>query len=129
MPYSGVSTFTLGGTDISQYIGTPSLNIERDIKTFKPIGGNAAVQSVGAYSGTISLEGVYETAIDAILAPLMLATTPATSTFAYRPAGTGAGRLFSGSAYVASYRVDAPGDDIATWRAELAVSGTITNAA
>jgi hypothetical protein len=123
-----IATFSLGGTDISQYTTSVSINIERDIKDIKPIGGTAGSKLVGAYSGTISLEGGYDPALDAILAPLMLAATPATSAILFRPAGSGGStRVFGGSAYVASYRVDTPGDDTATWRAELAVAGTITN--
>jgi hypothetical protein len=122
----GNATFVLGGTDISAYVTSVSMNIERDIKDVKPIGGNPAVKLPGPYSGTISLEGAYDPVLDAVLAPLMLATTPATSTFAHAPAGAG-GLTLAGDAYVASYRVDTPGDDTATWRSELAVSGTITN--
>lgn len=131
MPFNSgnIATFTLGGNDLSPYVTSVSMNIERDIKDIKPIGGNAGTKLVGTYSGTISLEGGYDPALDAIMAPLMLAATPATSTFAHRPSGSGGStRSFSGSAYVASYRVDTPGDDTATWRSELAVAGTIVNA-
>jgi hypothetical protein len=128
MPFSSgnIATFTLGGTDISQYITSVSINIERDIKDIKPIGGTAGSKLVGAYSGTISLEGGYDPTLDGIMSALVLAATPATSTFAYHPSG-GSGRTIGGSAYVASYRVDTPGDDTATWRSELAVAGTITD--
>lgn len=122
-----IATFTLGGNNLSQYITSVSINIERDIKDIKPIGGAAGSKLVGAYSGTISLEGGYDPTLDGILSALMLASTPATSTFSYQPSG-GGGRTIGGSAYVASYRVDTPGDDTATWRAELAVAGTITDA-
>lgn len=124
-----IATFSIGASDISAYTTSVSLDATRDIKEVKPIGGNAVSKVVGPYAGTISLEGGYDPALDAIMSPLMFATTPTTSTFSYRPAGSGGGtRSFSGNCYVASYRVDAPGDDTATWKAELAVSGTITNA-
>lgn len=131
MPFSSgnIATFTLGGNDISQYITSVSLNTERDIKDIKPIGGTAGSKLVGAYSGTISLEGGYDPTLDGIMSALMLAATPAASAFVYRPAGAGGGtRAISGNAYVASYRVDTPGDDTATWRSELAITGTITDA-
>lgn len=130
MPTSGsIATFTLDGNDLSAYISSVSTNIERDIKDFKPIGGNAGTKLVGAYSGTISLEGGYDPALDAIVSALMLATTPAAVPFIHRPSGVGGGtRAIGGNCYVASYRVDTPGDDTATWRAELAVTGTITDA-
>jgi hypothetical protein len=122
-----IATFSFG-SDLSAYVTSVSLDISRDIKDIKPIGGNAASKLVGAYSGTVSLEGGYDPAVDAILSPLMLATTPTLTAFTYRPAGSGGGtRAFGGSGYLASYRVDAPGDDTATWKAEIAVAGTITN--
>jgi hypothetical protein len=128
MPFGpgNVATFTLGGNNLSAYITSVSVNIERDIKDIKPIGGTAGSKIVGAYSGTISLEGGWDPTLDGIMSALMLAATPATSTFSHQPAGAG-GRTIAGSAYVASYRVDTPGDDIATWRSELAVAGTITD--
>ena len=121
-----IATFTLGATDISQYVTSVSMNIERDIKDIKPIGGSAATKLVGAYSGTVSLEGGWDPTIDGILSALVLAATPATSTFSFKPAGA-SGRTLAGNAYVASYRVDTPGDDTATWRSELAIAGTVTD--
>lgn len=121
-----VATFSLGGTDISQYTTSVKVDIQRDIKDIKPIGGAAASKLVGAYSGTVSLEGGWDPTLDALLSGLMLATTPATSAFLHKPAGAG-GRTIGGSAYVASYTVTTPGDDTATWAAELAVAGTITD--
>lgn len=122
-----IAIFTLGGTDLSQYITSVSVNIERDIKDIKPIGGASGSKLVGAYSGTISLEGGYDPTLDGIMSALMLAATPAASVFTFKPSGA-AGRTIGGSAFVASYRVDAPGDDTSTWRAELAVSTAITDA-
>ena len=122
-----IATLSVGGNDISLYTTSVSLDVTRDIKDVKPIGGSAVSKVVGPYAGTISLEGGYDPVLDNIMAPLMLATTPATSAFIYKPAGAG-GTTFSGNAYIASYRVDAPGDDTATWRSELAVVGTITHA-
>jgi hypothetical protein len=86
----------------------------------------ARVVAHDSYSGTVSLEGGYDPTLDGVLSALVLAATPATSTFSYHPSG-GSGRAIAGSAYVASYRVDTPGDDTATWRSELAVAGTITD--
>ena len=131
MPFSSgnIATFTLGGTDISAYITSVSIDISRDIKDIKPIGGMAGSKLVGAYSGTISLEGGYDPTLDGIMSGYMLAATPATAPFVYRPSGSGGGtRAIGGSAYVANYRVDTPGDDTAKWRSELAVAGTITDA-
>ena len=124
-----ISQFTFGGTDISPYTTSASISIERDITDINPIGGNPVSKVVGPYAATISLEGAYDPTVAAIFEASILAAVPATATFAYRPSGSGGGtRSFSGSAYVASWGVDTPGDDTATWSAELAVSGTVTAA-
>jgi len=131
MPFSPgtIATFSLGGSDISQYVTSVNISIERDINDINPIGGQPVSKLVGPYSATISLEGGYDPVVDGILAGMMLAATPALQTFTYRPAGSGGGtRTISGSGYLASYEVDTPGDDTATWTAEVAVVGTITDA-
>lgn len=122
-----IATFSLGGSDISQYITSIDIDIKRDIKDIKPIGGSATSKVVGPYAGTISLAGGYDPALDAIISPLMLAATPALSTFSHKPTGAG-GRTIGGSAYVAAYKVTTPGDDTAKWTAELAVATAITDA-
>lgn len=122
-----IATFSLGGTDISAYITSVDIDIKRDIKDIKPIGGSATTKVVGPYAGTIALAGGYDPALDAIISPLMLAATPATSTFSYKPTGAG-GRTISGVGYVAAFKVTTPGDDTAKWTSELAVAGTIADA-
>lgn len=124
-----IATFSLGGNDLSAYITSVNVSISRDINDINPIGGNAVSRLVGPYSGTLSIEGGYDPAVDAILSAMMLAATPATQVFVYRPAGSGAGtRAIGGSGYLSSYEVDTPGDDTATWTAEVAVVGVITDA-
>lgn len=122
-----IATFSLGGTDISQYITSVDTDIKRDIKDIKPIGGSAVSKVVGPYAGTISLAGGYDPTLDGVISTLLLAATPATSAFLFKPTGAG-GRTIGGSAYVASFKVTTPGDDTAKWTAELAVAGTITDA-
>jgi hypothetical protein len=124
-----IATFSINGGDISAYTTSVDTDIKRDIKEIKPIGGAATSKLVGPYSGTISLAGGYDPALDAIISPLLLAATPALATWIHRPSGSGGGtRAISGSAYVASFKVTTPGDDTAKWTAELAVVGTIADA-
>lgn len=123
-----IATFSLGGNDISAYTTSVTLTLERDITDINPIGGNAISKLVGPYGGTISLEGGYDPVVDGILSAYMLAATPATLAFVYRPAGAGGGtRTISGNCYMSSYETDTPGDDTATWTSELAITGTVTN--
>lgn len=123
-----IATFTLAGTDISSYVTSVSPDLARDIKDVKPIGGSAISKVVGAYGGTISVECGYDPVLDAIVAALFLAATPASSTFSHRPTGSGGGtRAIAGNALVATYRVDTSGDDVAKLRFNLAIVGTVTN--
>jgi hypothetical protein len=106
-----------------------NISLERNISDINPIGGNAVSKLVGPYSATISLEGGYDPILDGILSTMMLAATPALQAFSYKPSGSGGGtRTIAGSGYLATFEVDTPGDDTATWTAEVAVVGTITDA-
>jgi hypothetical protein len=124
-----IATFSLGGNDLSAYVTSVNISIERNISDINPIGGNAVSKLVGPYSATISLEGGYDPILDGILSTMMLAATPALQAFSYKPSGSGGGtRTIACSGYLATFEVDTPGDDTATWTAEVAVVGTITDA-
>ena len=124
-----IATFSLGGTDLSPYLTSVNVSLERDVTDINPLGGAAISKLVGPYGGTISLEGGYDPTADGVLSAMMLAATPALQAFVYRPAGSGGGtRTISGSGYLSSYEVDTPGDDTATWTAEVAIVGTVTDA-
>lgn len=131
MPFSSgnIAQFSLGGNDLSAYVTSVNITIERNISDINPIGGNAVSKLVGPYATTISLEGGYDPTLDGILSAMILAATPALQAFIYRPSGSGGGtRAIGGSGYLASYEIDTPGDDTATWTAEVAVVGTVTDA-
>lgn len=126
--HGNIAKFTLGGTEISQYVTSVSTDLTREIQDVRPIGGNAVSKVVGPYSGTITCEAGYDATFDAILAPLFLASVPTSSTFSHQPSGSGGGtRTIAGNALVASYRVDTSGSDVAGIRFTLAVVGTVTN--
>ena len=130
MPFSSgnIATFSLGGNDISAYTTSVKFSLERKINDIGPIGGASISKIVGPYGGTISLEGGYDPVLDGIMSAYMLATTPATIAFIYRPSGAGGGtRTLAGSCYMSTFEVDTPGDDTATWTSELAISGTVTD--
>ena len=124
----GSGTVVLDGTDISQYIDNVDFAISSDIKTFQPIGGLPAVKLAGPYSGTATLKGANDPLLEAIIAPLALASPKVLKSFVYRVNGAGVGtRAISCNVYVASYRPSTPGDNFATWTSDLAISGTITD--
>jgi hypothetical protein len=131
MPFNSgnIATFSLNGSDISAYVTSVTVDLQRDIKDVKPIGGSAVSKVVGPYAGTVTLEGGYDPALDAIISPLFLATTPAAVAFVDRPAGAGGGtRAISGNCLVATWKVTQPGDDVVKWSSDLAVVGTVTDA-
>ncbi len=124
----GSATVVLDGNDLSQYVDNVDFDITSDIKTFQPIGGNAATKQPGNYSGTATMKGANDPSLEAILAPLALASPKVLKSFVFRPTGTGVGsRSVSCNVYVASFRRSSPGDNFATWTSDLAISGTITN--
>lgn len=130
MPFSPgtIATFTIGGNDISAYTTSVGISVQRSTNDITPIGGNAKATLPGPYGYTISLEGGYDPVVDGILSAMMLAATPVVQAWIYRPAGSGGGtRSMTGNVYVSTYEVHTPGDDTATWTAELAGVGTMTD--
>lgn len=126
--HGNISKFTYNSVSLDQWVTTTSLDITREIKDVRPIGGNPVSRVVGPYMGTISVDFGYDPALDATLSPLFLAATPASNTFSFQPAGSGGGtHTFSGSALMATYRIDASGSDVAQIRTTFAVVGTITS--
>jgi hypothetical protein len=126
--HGNIANFTLASQDLSDWVTNVSVDLQREIKDVRPIGANPVSKVVGPYAGTISVECAYDKVLDAIIAPLFLAATPTTSTFDHEPSGSGgSNRSITGSALVASYRVDTSGSDTAGLRFTLAVVGTVTN--
>lgn len=126
--HGNIANFTFSSQDLSDWVTSASFDGTREIRDVRPIGSNPVSRVVGPYMATINLEGAYDPALDAILSPIFLAATPASAAFDFEPSGTGgSNRSFTGSALMATYRVDASGSDVATWRATLAVVGTVTN--
>lgn len=125
----GSGTVVIDGNDISQYVDNVDFAITSDIKTFQPIGSNPATKQPGNYSGSATMKGANDPALEAILAPMALAQPKTLKTFVYRPNGTGGStRAVGCSVYVASFRLSSPGDNFTTWTSDLAISGTITDA-
>jgi len=126
--HGNISNLTIGGNVLDNWVTSTSLDMTREIKDVRPIGGNPVSRVVGPYMATMNVEFAYDPALDAILSPIFLAATPTASTFSFKPAGSGGGtHTFSGSALMATYRVDASGSDVATIRATFAVVGTVTS--
>ena len=120
---------TAGGslTSISAYVSNVTVSGEREITDLNVIGGNAVSRLIAGAAVSISLEGYWDPTLDEIFEAAMSEATPATRSVSYWPAGNATGaRVYTGEAYVASYEVETPGDDAASWSAELVVSGAWT---
>src|SRR3954467_6193516 len=126
--HGNISKFAYNSVTLDSWVTSTSLDITREIKDVRPVGGAAVSRAVGPYMGTINVEFGYDPALDAILSPLFLAATPASNAFSFQPAGSGGGtHTFSGNALMATDGVDASGSDVAMIKATFAVVGTITS--
>lgn len=126
--HGNISKFNFSSNVLDSWIESTSLDLTREIKDVRPIGGAAVSRVVGPYMGTITCDAGYDPALDAILSPIFLASTPASASFNFQPSGSGgSNRSFQGVALLATYRVDASGSDVAKIHFTLAVVGTVTN--
>lgn len=126
--HGNISKLTVAGNILDQWTTSTSLDMTREIKDVRAIGGAAVSRVVGPYMSTINVEFGYDPVLDAILSPIFLAATPTSSSFSFWPAGSGGGtHVFTGVALMATYRVDASGSDVAQIRATFAVVGTVTS--
>lgn len=113
-------------TDISQYVrsseGLPGSAEPAETTTY---GKEAKTYIQGLSDAVVSLEGVWDSALDAVFgAPANWATT---RSFEFGPAGSGSGAVkYSGEALISSYAVSAPVGGVVTWSATLQVSDAIT---
>jgi len=103
--HGNIAEFSFSGNDLADWVTNVSTDLQREIKDVRPIGGNAVSKVVGPYAGTISVEMAYDKALDAILAPIFLAATPAAAAFTHGPSGAGGtNRTIAGNALMATYR-------------------------
>lgn len=112
-------------TDISAYVTTVGFAPKADTADVTTLGKTAKEFLAGLRDATISLEGVFDPAVDAILDAALGAG--ATKTFEYGPQGSGTGAVkYTGECICTSYEVSAGVDDAGKFTAELQVSGAVT---
>lgn len=116
-----------GGTlqDLSTYLLSVDFPQEIDMAETSTFGTSAKTYVSGMSDATISIEGRYDPAVDAILNGIK--GLAASQTFEYGPQGSGTGSVkFTGECRLKSYDVSGDVGDMCGFSAELQVTGTIT---
>ena len=109
--------------DISTYLTSISMPREIEANETSTMRVRDRTFVPGLRGRTISFEGRWDPALDAILDGI----TGMTREFEYSPAGSGAGLVtYSGSMILTSYEPSTPHDDVADWSAEGQVTGEVT---
>lgn len=112
------------GTDLSQYVTavTPNYGAEQvDVTTF----GNSSRQRIAGFLAfEYALEGVWDTALDAIMFPLLGGTA---APIRYGPAGTASAKArHDSTAVLTAFNPPANVNDAVRWTASYLVSGPVT---
>ena len=111
-------------TDISQYITSVSFPSDVETAEVTTLGATAKSYLAGLENATISLEGRFHPTVDEHLSGIKGKDNIA---FVYGPAGNAVGNpKYSGTCLLTSYSVDTGVDDVASFSAELQVTGPIT---
>ena len=110
-------------TDISQYLTSVTYNPEADTAETSALGTAAKTYIGGMKDGSLSCEGMFDPALDAIM-DAALANSKA---FEFGPQGTTTGSVkYSGNLILTSYEVETSTDDIGSFSAEFQRTGDHT---
>lgn len=109
---------------ISEFLNSVGFPRERETGETHGFGATAKSYLPGLGDATISLEGRFHTTIDAHLAGIDNVPVVA---FVYGPGGSASGAIrYSGNCILTSYEPETGVDDVASFSAELQVTGAIT---
>jgi hypothetical protein len=112
-------------TDISAYCD--SVDFPQTVETAETttFGDSNKDYIVGLKDSTISFSGKWDSALDAILAPIL--GQAASVSFQYGPAGSTVTNVkYTGECFVTSYQVTGSVGDVVTFSAEAQVTGAVT---
>lgn len=111
-------------TDISQYLTSVQYSPEVDTAEVTTLGATAKAYVAGLRDATISIEGIFEPAVDALLSGIIGLDA---RSFEYGPQGSTTGNVkYSGSCILTSYEVSTGLDGAGTFSAEFQVTGAVT---
>lgn len=125
----GKSTvFKIGSDDLSTFCNSVEFKMSGDSHDTTTFGQTGHVYKGGLTDGTIAVKGIYDdgaTTPKTILVPLLASST----TFTYRPEGTGSGKPEStGACVVTSYEESSEVAGMIAFSAEFQISGAVTAA-
>ena len=112
-------------TDISTYVNNVDFPETADVAETSTLGASNKTYIVGLKDATISLGGLFDATVDAILGAVV--GQSATLSFEYSPEGTGSGKVkYTGECFLTSYTLSSPVGDVVGFSADLQVSGAVT---
>ena len=112
-------------TDISAFVNSVDFPETADVAETTTLGDSSKSYIVGLKDATISLAGLYDSTLDAILGAVV--GQSATLSYEYSPEGTGSGKIkYTGECILTSYSQSSPVGDVVGFSADLQVSGDVT---
>ena len=112
-------------TDISTYVNNVDFPETADVAETSTLGASNKTYIVGLKDATISLGGLFDATVDAILGAVV--GQSATLSFEYSPEGTASGKgKYTGEGILTSYTLSSPVGDVVGFSADLQVSGAVT---
>ena len=112
-------------TDISTYVNNVDFPETADVAETSTLGASNKTYIVGLKDATISLGGLFDATVDAILGAIV--GQSATLSFEYSPEGTASGKVkYTGECILTSYTLSSPVGDVVGFSADLQVSGAVT---
>ena len=112
-------------TDISAFVNNVDFPETADVAETSVLGASNKTYIVGLKDATISLSGLFDATVDAILGAVVGQT--ATLSYEYSPEGTASGKIkYTGEAILTNYALSSPVGDVVAYSADLQCSGAVT---
>ena len=112
-------------TDISAFVNNVDFPETADVAETSVLGASNKTYIVGFKDATISLSGLFDATVDAILGAVVGQT--ASLSYEYSPEGTGSGKVkYTGEAILTNYALSSPVGDVVAYSADLQCSGAVT---
>ena len=112
-------------TDISAFVNNVDFPETADVAETSVLGASNKTYIVGLKDATISISGLFDATVDAILGAVVGQT--ATLSYEYSPEGTASGKIkYTGEAILTNYALSSPVGDVVAYSADLQCSGAVT---
>ena len=112
-------------TDISAFVNNVDFPETADVAESSVLGASNKTYLVGLRDASISISGLFDATVDAILGDVVGQT--ATLSYEYSPEGTASGKVkYTGEAILTNYALSSPVGDVVAYSADLQCSGAVT---